>query len=98
MSKCPQSTKAYGNSRKSSYHDDEEVEHTHPAQLALNQGHQVLEHDGNINKANCQSVGVTVVITTAVYTDTVSAELIFKLKLLLDAVGRFKLAADLHCC
>lgn len=28
---------------KQSYHDDEEVKDTHPAQLALNQGHQVLE-------------------------------------------------------
>lgn len=40
--------RAYCDFRKSSYHDDEEVEHTHPAQLALNQGHQILEDDGDI--------------------------------------------------
>lgn len=28
---------------KLSYHDNEEVKHAHPAQFALNQGHQVLE-------------------------------------------------------
>lgn len=32
-----------------SYHDDEEVKNMHPAQLALDQGHQILDNDGGTN-------------------------------------------------
>lgn len=38
-----------------SHHDDEEVEHTHPAQLALDQGHQVLEGTGRTSRVRHQS-------------------------------------------
>ncbi len=69
MSECSRvkkEKKASWDSWKSPYHDDEEVEHTYPAQPALDQGHQVLEDDRDINSVNCQSVGVTAVLTTAV--------------------------------
>lgn len=33
-----------------SYHDDEEVKHIHPAQLALDQRHQILGSDGDMSQ------------------------------------------------
>lgn len=36
-----------------SYHDDEEVKNIHPAQLALDQGHQILDNNGDINHVKC---------------------------------------------
>lgn len=41
--KSSKSKRFGGKNVNQSYHDDEEVKDTHPAQLALNQGHQVLE-------------------------------------------------------
>lgn len=43
LQKSSKSRRFGGQNVKQSYHDDEEVKDTHPAQLALNQGHQVLE-------------------------------------------------------